>query len=456
MRRLLGTKVRFVLAAGVASASLLGLGTLVSVSWASFVAGSSTADSSLSSITVAPPVLSSAVSQAGGAVALTWTATPTAAQRPDLTFAYNIYRSNGGAAVLVNASPVTGLTYTDVPPSDGTWTYTAIAVVSSFQSPPSNAVSGLSDRVAPGVSISCGTGACTTAWYRAPVTVTLSATDAGTGVRSIAYVLDGVSSSVNGATTAFTVGDGAHTIVYSATDQAGNTSLAATQALNIDSTPPTVGAPVICDLSGVAPPGPAGWISASSTYRILAVVSDATSGVGSATASVSVSGAGVIASGVPLSAQALTCGGASYSYASAPLTAPALLPSGSGIVAVTATATDVAGNSANASGSGGVDNAAPTVGSFRVTNGAVGSGQLIASWSASDALSGVAGYELDVYLKGTTTRPSQYPAPVIFGAGTTTTTLSLVSGTHYDVYLVAADNAGNNTAPTPSLNHRAP
>ena len=456
MHRLLGTRGRFVMATAVISVSLLALGALVSASWASFVAGSSTADSSLSSITVQPPVLSAAVSQAGGAIALSWTATPSAGLRPDLTFAYNLYRSSGGAAVLVNASPVTGLSYTDVPPSDGTWTYPATAVVSSFQSATSNALSGLSDRVAPRISITCGSGSCSTAWYRAAVTVTLSATDAGSGVQSITYVLDGTSATVSGTTTAFTVGDGAHTIVYSATDQAGNTSAAATQALNIDSVPPTVSAPVICDLAGVAVPATGGWISAGSTYRILARASDATSGVGSLTASVTVAGVGVIANGVMLTAQAVTCGGVSYTYATAALAAAATLPAGSGIVTATATASDVAGNSATASGSGGVDNAAPVIGTFKVSNGAAGSGQLIASWSATDALSGVAGYELDVYLKGTTTRPPQYPGPIVLGAGATTSTLTLVSGTRYDLSLIAADNAGNNTPASAAPTHRAP
>ncbi|HET9891544.1 MAG TPA: Ig-like domain repeat protein [Mycobacterium sp.] len=426
---------------------------MVSATWGLFAAATGTADSSLSTQSIAPPNLNSATSRAGGAIQLAWSATATAAQRPDLTFVYYVYRSNGGPATLVNASGTTALSYADTPSADGTWTYSVAAGVSSFVSVNSNAISALSDRLAPTVTLTCGSNSCTSSWYRAPVIVTISAQDAGTGVASIAYVLDGTSTTISGATTSFTIGDGIHQLRYSAADQAGNTSTTVSLTLRVDSTPPSVGTPIVCDYSGDVAPVTSGWISPGSTYRVLATISDATSGVGSASATVTVAGAGVIASATPLSAQALTCGGASFSYASALLAAPATIPAGSGSTTIAVTATDVAGNSASATGTGGTDGTPPTLKGVSVVPGATG--QLVASWTGTDTLSGIAGFMLVVDLAGTTTPAPQYVNPVLLGPSATSYTFNLTSRTRYDVYLYAVDNAGNNSPASAILGKRA-
>ncbi|WP_284989810.1 hypothetical protein [Arthrobacter sp. efr-133-TYG-120] len=76
------------------------------------------------------------------------------------------------------------------------------------------------------------------------VTVNLSATDAGgSGVASITYHVDALPPvTVNAATAAVSVsgGDGTHTVFYSATDIAGNTSNSQTQTVKIDTTAPAV------------------------------------------------------------------------------------------------------------------------------------------------------------------------------------------------------------------------
>jgi large repetitive protein len=331
-----------------------------------------------------------------------------------------------------------------------------VAAVSSFQSVDSNALAGVSDRVPPAVTISCGSGPCSTAWSRTQVTVSINAADSGTGVKSITYVLDGASTTITGSTTAFTLGEGAHSISYSATDQAGNSSATFTQGVNVDSTAPTVSAVTICDTSGLVPPANAGWLGQGTAYRVLATLSDATSGIGSATASVSVTGNGVIAAGVSLSQQTVSCGGQSYTYASGPVSAPALLGQGAGKMSATVTALDVAGNSASGSMTGGVDDTAPQVTGFKATPGAGHSGQLTLTWAGMDALSGLAGYQLDVYLAGTTTRAPQYPNPILLASASTSQVVGLSSGTRYDFELMAVDNAGNDSLAASQLNKRAP
>ena len=74
-------------------------------------------------------------------------------------------------------------------------------------------------------------------WYTAPVTVTLTATDALSGVASTEYSLDG------GPWTAYTdpvevAGAGAHTLDYRSTDVAGNVETAGQLALGIDTVAP--------------------------------------------------------------------------------------------------------------------------------------------------------------------------------------------------------------------------
>jgi hypothetical protein len=72
-------------------------------------------------------------------------------------------------------------------------------------------------------------------WFVSDATLSASATDGGSGLASLEYSLDG------GAQTAYSVaiplGNGAHTIVFTATDQAGNT-VTASQTVNVDTTAP--------------------------------------------------------------------------------------------------------------------------------------------------------------------------------------------------------------------------
>jgi hypothetical protein len=76
-------------------------------------------------------------------------------------------------------------------------------------------------------------------WHNGRTPVTLTSTDAGSGVSTVEYSLDG------GAWTPYTqpvdvTGDGEHTIRYRATDAAGNVETIKSAVLTIDATKPTL------------------------------------------------------------------------------------------------------------------------------------------------------------------------------------------------------------------------
>lgn len=79
-------------------------------------------------------------------------------------------------------------------------------------------------------------------WYVSDVTVTLTATDTGSGVKEIHYALDGGADTViSGSSASISVGtDGTHAITYYATDNAGNIELPSSVSFKIDKTPPAI------------------------------------------------------------------------------------------------------------------------------------------------------------------------------------------------------------------------
>ncbi len=235
---------------------------------ASFTGSSTNPANTLQTLLVQPPAAQNAtVSAAGGVVTLSWTATPTAPGAGH-TLSYDVLRGPvGGPYALVGTT--TALTYSDTPPADGSYEYVIQARVTgggAFSSANSAARTGVSDRVAPAMSITCNGAACGAGWYTAAVSVTISGTDVGTGMGSVTRDVDAAGQiSTAGASVTFSVsGDSAgHTVQYFGTDAAGNASAAATQTIKIDGTAPTVatglnlttgagGAPVTVDLSWTA------------------------------------------------------------------------------------------------------------------------------------------------------------------------------------------------------------
>ncbi|MBP2325019.1 PKD repeat protein/glucose/arabinose dehydrogenase [Kibdelosporangium banguiense] len=109
-------------------------------------------------------------------------------------------------------------------------------------------------------------------WAAAPVKVTLSATDSGSGVDRTEYTVDG------GAWTPYTVpftvsGDGTHQVGYRSADKAGNVETTKSLTVKVDTTAPTATAAT----TPAAPDGQNGWFTSSVSVAVTAA--DATSGL---------------------------------------------------------------------------------------------------------------------------------------------------------------------------------
>ena len=259
---------RLLAIAFVLMAMLVLVGVSSGQTGASFTGTSTNPSNTTVTMTVQPPAGQSAtVSAAAGVVNLSWTATPTAPGTGH-TLTYLVLRGPvGGPYSQVGST--SGLSFSDTPSSDGTYQYVIEAQVSgggTFVSGNSAAQNGISDRTAPTKSITCNSAACSAGWYNATVSVTVSGTDAGTGMGSVTRNVDaGGQTSTAGSSATFNVsGESAgHTVQYFTTDAAGNVSSTATQTIKIDLTAPTVataltsvqgaaGAPVTLDLTWTA------------------------------------------------------------------------------------------------------------------------------------------------------------------------------------------------------------
>lgn len=101
-------------------------------------------------------------------------------------------------------------------------------------------VRGLIDRSAPAVAVS---GVRDGSWVAADATVTLTASDgtAGSGVASITYTLDGVSHTVADSSVRVALGakDATRTLIYHATDEAGNAGDDERLTLHVDTEGPS-------------------------------------------------------------------------------------------------------------------------------------------------------------------------------------------------------------------------
>jgi len=120
-------------------------------------------------------------------------------------------------------------------------------------------------------SIACNGTTCSAGWYGAAVSVSLSATDSGSGVAAIRYTLDG--SNPTGTSTLYTGPfnlAATTTVKFRAWDGAGNVEATRTQVIQIDATAPTV-----------AITSPANGAAVTGNIKVVASASDAQSGVAS-------------------------------------------------------------------------------------------------------------------------------------------------------------------------------
>lgn len=208
------------------------------------------------------PTAPAVAQKPAGRLDLSWTASTTVTNLAG----YNVYRSTGGAYTKLNASPLTGTTYSDTSTVDGTaYTYKINAVTSGtplLTSLDSSTVNATADATAPGapttVALANG-GGTGNAYVNAAnaaslsVSVTLPAGSLTTDTVTLTLSKGGSSvvtthAGTNGAGT-FTVsglnvagfGDGALTISASSTDAAGN--IGATTSISVTKDTVAPGAP---------------------------------------------------------------------------------------------------------------------------------------------------------------------------------------------------------------------
>jgi hypothetical protein len=197
-------------------------------------------------------------------------------------------------------------------------------------------------------------------WFVSNVQVSASASDATSGIGSVVYSLDGGAPAPYFGP--FTVGEGSHSVVFTATDVAGNSSSTSVD-INVDLSAPSL---AISPPSGMA--GAGGWFLSSAT--VSASAGDGISGLASFEYSVD--------------------GGPSAAYAG-PITL------GDGTHTVVFTATDQAGNSVSGSSSASVDTRAPQLTLTGPTSFCPGcTGAMALNYSVSDADSGVTVWSITV------------------------------------------------------------
>lgn len=107
------------------------------------------------------------------------------------------------------------------------------------------------DGTAPQTAISVDGTAGDGYWFHSIVTVDIAATDAGSGVDSIEYRLDGGTWATYAAP--FEVGDGEHTVDAHAVDVAGSSGQVLSRSFGVDTTPPITAAQI------AGPAGENGW-----------------------------------------------------------------------------------------------------------------------------------------------------------------------------------------------------
>ena len=236
----------------------------------------------------------------------------------------------------------------------------------------------------------------TNGWFTSPATLTLTATDTGSGVRVITYSVAGGPWQNYAAPLTFS--DGTYVVNYTATDWAGNTADVNTLVLRVDSVPPRIDA----FESGTV--GANGWFTSLTIDSLNA----------------SDNGSGVQRLSYRLDDEA------TEDY-SGPITLS------EGVRFINATATDVAGNIAVDPIEVRVD-VTPPVLQPKALPPTVTTGSVTMSWSGNDNTSGISRYEVSV------------DGGARQGVGMNTSFIvSLPDGSH-TITVWAVDAAGNNVS----------
>jgi hypothetical protein len=275
------------------------------------------------------------------------------------------------------------------------------------------------DSTAPVSSIACNGAPCSSAPYNAPVSVSLSATDASSGVAVIRYTTDGSDPTVESATYSapFTV-SATGTVTYRAWDNAGNVEATKSQLIQIDTTPADATAPtsaIACNGSACS----SGWYAGA----------------------VSVSLSAVDSGGSGVAAIRYTTDGSDPTLSSPIFGGPFTVPA---TATVKYRAWDNAGNvETTKSQLIQIDTTAPLVTLTSPASGATVSGVVRLEATASDVGSGVARVEfyVDGKLEGTSTL-------LPYRVNWNTNGKKVAKGSH-TIYVVVVDRAGNSRATSP-------
>ncbi|MFL5945446.1 MAG: Ig-like domain-containing protein [Gaiellaceae bacterium] len=143
------------------------------------------------------------------------------------------YSTNGGSTWQA-----TGSTFDSTSVPDGNADLHVVATDAAGNTTTSAAVTKLVDNTKPSTSDNAPSG-----WHANPVTVTLSPSDAGSGINVTEYSVDGAASYTVGTSVVIPApadgsNDGAHTIAYFSVDNAGNIETVKSTTVLIDATPP--------------------------------------------------------------------------------------------------------------------------------------------------------------------------------------------------------------------------
>ncbi len=185
-----------------------------------------------------PQVGTPTVTGTGSQATISWSAVTVTASRPVTGYVVRRYNGSGAATVACTVTAPT-VSCTDPQPVTGNVTYTVAATFAGWSGPESTAVAY--DVVAPSTILSTSTVANSRGWWTtSPVTVTLNASDSGSGVGSISYRVGAAAPvTVSTASTSFAVtAQGSTTITYFATDKVGNVEAQKSYTLKVDSVSP--------------------------------------------------------------------------------------------------------------------------------------------------------------------------------------------------------------------------
>ena len=360
--------------------------------------------------------------------------------RASATLTNNVCGSLSGAVVVSTPS--------DTVPSDGCYQYTLTAVDNVGNQTTATSTVVKVDTVKP--STSDNTASIGNAWKNTTQTVTLSPTDASSGVATTYYTTDG-STPTTGSTQGTSISlstTGVYTIKYFTVDNAGNQEAVQTAGIQIriDKVLPTSA------LSMAGSPTPVGAFlagttlyfksNASGSFKLVNTVADANSGPASATFPL------VTAATWTHAAETVT-GSSPYTSSTYSWTTGAGTPSGA---EATFTSADVATNtSANTVLTFTPDTAAPSGGSVSVPARVHATSVAVTFSAGTDPLSGVnsASGQLQrasaTYTVSTDTCGSLGLFTNVGAAGPTSpfTDSTVANNTCYQYQYVVSDNVGN-------------